>query len=56
MKNIIIFSIVLAVIFVGVSLLLNSVLGIFIVCLVACMALDLEKKIEHKNTNQKEKA
>jgi antibiotic biosynthesis monooxygenase (ABM) superfamily enzyme len=57
MIYLIIMSIILAVMLVTVSLLLNPVMGIFIVCLVACLTLEwLQRRIEHKDAERKEKA
>jgi ABC-type Mn2+/Zn2+ transport system permease subunit len=49
----IVFAIILAGVLVGVSLLLNPLMGIFIVSLIACLAMEWNKMNEHKDTKPK---
>jgi hypothetical protein len=54
MKNFIIFTVTLAIILIAVSLLLDKLMGIFIVCTVVCVLMNIHEneKNNHKKLNQ----
>jgi hypothetical protein len=49
MKSFIILTIVLATVLIAVSLLLDNLMGIFLVCTVVCLLLDAKEKERHNN-------